>query len=293
MTEARSRILFPLVLSGGLLGLYAFLEQQAVRTPRYEAFGENVFGAGHRWLLFLALVPLIVVTVRAVDALAFDIALSRRKSVAAPRLLRDMVALVLYFLLFSWATSTLFQYRLTNLLTATTVVAAVVGLALQETLGNLFSGIALHLEDTFEVGDVIKSGEFMGVVEGLNWRATRIRAFAGNNVVVLPNSVLARERLEVFPRRNLNARVLQVSVDGETTPADAMPLLTEAASNIEGVSQEMPCFARVQSFGRSSITYEIKYFTREYEHRDRIDADVRKAIWYALRGKASTDRQPQ
>ena len=151
MTEARSRILFPLVLSGGLLGLYAFLQQQAMRSRRYGAVGEAVFGAGHRWLLFIALVPLIVVTVRVVDAIAFDIALSRRNRVAAPRLLRDMVGLVLYFLLLSWATSTLFQYRLTSLLTATTVVAAVVGLALQETLGNLFSGIALHLEDTASI----------------------------------------------------------------------------------------------------------------------------------------------
>lgn len=214
MTEARSRILYPLVLSGGLLGLYAFLQQEVIRSRRAGTVSEALFGAGHRWLLFIAIVPLIVVAVRAVDALAFDVALSRRKMVAAPRLLRDMVALVLYFLLFSWATSTLFQYRLTNLLTATTVVAAVVGLALQETLGNLFSGI------------------------------------------------------EVYPRRNLNPRVVQVTVDGDTPPADAMPVLTEATSKIEGVSQE-------------------------YEHRDRMDADVRKAIWYALRGKASTDRQPQ
>jgi len=45
---------------------------------------------------------------------------------------------------------------------------------------------------------------------------------------------------------------------------------------------ERPPFARVGSFGDSAVIYEIKYFSRDYGLRDRIDADVRKAVWYAL-----------
>jgi len=44
----------------------------------------------------------------------------------------------------------------------------------------------------------------------------------------------------------------------------------------------MPCFARVGAFADSAVVYEIKYFTRDYSMRDRIDADIRKAVWYAL-----------
>src|SRR5205085_5789289 len=108
--------------------------------------------------------------------------------------------------------------RITALLATGTVVAAVLGLALQETLGNLFAGIALHLEDSFEIGDVIKSGDFIGVVEGVRWRGTRIRTF-NNNFVIIPNSSLAREKLEIFPSQNLNARVLPISVDYHIPPA--------------------------------------------------------------------------
>src|SRR2546430_6280210 len=50
------------------------------------------------------------------------------------------------------------------------------------------------------------------ILEGVSWRATRIRGF-NNQTIVLPNSVIARERLEVYPRNNLNARVLPVSID--------------------------------------------------------------------------------
>ena len=45
----------------------------------------------------------------------------------------------------------------------------------------------------------------------------------------------------------------------------------------------MPCFARVATFGESSVTYDVKYFVRDYSQRDRIDADIRKALWYAMR----------
>ena len=282
MTEARSRVLFPLVLSVALFASYFLIRAQPIKFGRYGDVREVIFGIEYRGLLFVAVVPLIVVAVRIFDALAFDI-VSRRRNLAAPRLLRDIIGLTLYFLLISWAVSILFDYSLAKWLAATTVVAAVLALALQETLGNLCAGIALHLEDSFEVGDVIRSGEFIGVVEGLSWRATRVRSFSGNSVVILPNAVLTRERLEVFPRRNLNARIIEVKVAATSAPADVIPLLTRAASDVEGVSAEMPCIARISALGQSEITYELKYFTREFEQRDRIDADVKKAIWYALR----------
>jgi len=67
------------------------------------------------------------------------------------------------------------------------------------------------------------------------------------------------------------------------SPAKAIDVLTQAASHVEGVSREMPCFARIGGFGDSAINYEIKYFMRDFSLRDRIDADIRRAIWYAMR----------
>ena len=53
----------------------------------------------------------------------------------------------------------------------------------------------------------------------MRWRGTRLRTF-NNNIVIVPNSVLARERLEVFPRNNLNARVLQIGIDYQRAAGD-------------------------------------------------------------------------
>jgi CRP-like cAMP-binding protein len=193
--------------------------------------------------------------------------------------------------LLAWAIWTIFNYKITALLATGTVVAAILGLALQETLGNLFSGMALHVDDSFEPGDVIRTGEYFGVVEAVRWRGTRLRTF-NNNLVIIPNSMLARERLEIYPRNNLNARILQIGIDYNVPPATVLNVLVQAASNIEGVSHDIPAFARVGGFGDSAVTYEIKYHMRDYSQRDRIDADIRKAVWYALRRNGITIPYP-
>jgi branched-chain amino acid transport system substrate-binding protein len=118
-------------------------------------------------------------------------------------------------------------------------------------------------------------------VESVTWRDTKIRGF-NNQLIVLPNSVIARERLEIFPRNNLNGRVMQIGVDYHVAPAAVIGVLTQAAAHVEGIARERPPFARVASFGDSAVIYDIKYFARDYALRDRIDADVRKAVWYAL-----------
>lgn len=274
----RARLLMPLLLAIALLAVY-FVEhthQQWVERLQLDARRVDAV------LLFLALLPLILFAVRALDLVAFDVLASRRTTVRAPMLLRELVSIALFLILLAWAMWQVFDYKLTAFLATGTVLAAVLGLALQETLGNLFAGIALHLEDSFEVGDVIRSGEYFGVVEAMRWRGTRLRTF-NNNVVIVPNSLLARERVEVFPKRTLNGRVLQFGIDYNIPPAEVIEVLTRAASNVDGVAREMPAFARVAAFGDSSITYEVKYFTYEYVQRERIDADIRKAVWYALR----------
>jgi small-conductance mechanosensitive channel/CRP-like cAMP-binding protein len=273
-----SRLFVPFVLGGILLAMYWILHE----NPALLRIAGVDAPPTLRILLFLACIPLTLFGVRAIDLLAFDLATSRRGRIAPPTLLREIVSIVLYALAFGSAVSFIFNRSVTAFLATGTVVAAVLGLALQETLGNLFAGIALHIENSFVPGDVVRSGEHFGIVEAVRWRGTRLRTF-NNNLIVVPNSVLARERLEIYPRNNFNARVLQINIDANAPPAHVIAILTQAASHIEGVVQEMPCIARVAAFGDAMLTYEVKYFTADYSQRDRIDADIRKAIWYALK----------
>ena len=73
----------------------------------------------------------------------------------------------------------------------TAVGAVIIGLALQDTLGNLFAGLAIQIEKPFRVGHWVHDWRPDGLVSEITWRATKIRTKAGNFVIV-PNSVLAR-----------------------------------------------------------------------------------------------------
>ena len=271
--------LVPLILSAFFFGVLVLLNYYARELHAYRDVLLVLFGKDDGRLHFLALVALIVFVVRVVEAFTFDVVLSRRRD--APQLLRQIVAIVLYMVLFAGALKLVFDYDIKAALTGGAVLAAVIGLALQDTLGNLFSGIALHMEGAFDVGDVVHSGDYIGVVESVSWRAARMRGF-NNQIIVLPNSVIARERLEVFPRGQLNARVLQLGIDYNVPPATVIGIVSQAAAHVEGVARELPCFARVASFADSSVIYEVKYHTRDYAQLQRIDSDIRKAIWYAL-----------
>jgi len=270
----------PLILSAILFGAFfalGYFPKKPLKLGVYGDIHEPLSNALH----FLAWITLIIFVVRVVDAFIFDVVVSRRRNVVAPQLLRQIVAIVLYGVLFASAFKAVLKVDVTPALTGGAVVAAVIGLALQETLGNLFSGIAVHMEGAFGVGDVLHSGDYVGVVESVSWRATRMRGF-NNQILVLPNSVIARERLEVFPHGNLNARILQLGIDYNVAPATVIEIVSQAAAHVDGVARELPCFTRVGAFADSSVIYEIKYHTRDYAKRDRIDADIRKAVWYAL-----------
>jgi CRP-like cAMP-binding protein len=66
-------------------------------------------------------------------------------------------------------------------------------------------------------------------------------------------------------------------------PAEVIRILAKAVSHIAHVATDTPPIARVGGFGESGIIYEVKYWTREYHLRDSIDAEIRRAIWYAFR----------
>ncbi len=89
-------------------------------------------------------------------------------------------------------------FNVTNLLATSAVLTIVIGLALQSTLGNLFSGLALELDRPVRVGDYLRRSPVEGTIEGLTWRSIFLRASNGS-IIVVPNSGLSANQVEVFP----------------------------------------------------------------------------------------------
>jgi len=235
------------------------------------------------WLILLSLV--VYLGIRVVNALLFDFAFRVRRGYEAPTLVRNIFTLIVFAILFVLIFNRVyFEVNIGALFTTSAIFGVIIGLALQDTLGNFFSGISLHADRPFQVGDVIALGpqKITGVVEGITWRAIKLRTF-GNNIALVSNSVAAKEAIEVFPRGNLNARLVYFSTLYTDSPAKTIHIVREAVREAENVSPKIAPVVRIRTLGESSIEWEVKYWPEDYAKYNDTDALVRERIWYAFR----------
>ncbi len=167
---------------------------------------------------------------------------------------------------------------------ATTAVGAVViGFALQDTLGNLFAGLAIQIEKPFRVGHWVTIGGKDGLVSEITWRATKIRTKAGNFVVV-PNSVLSRDTITNYSEPTRETR-LEVQVEvGYDVPANRVKSVIMTALRGEpliAASPEPEVLAF--EFAPSAILYHVRVWTTDFAIDERVRDHVRTRIYYAFR----------
>ena len=208
-----------------------------------------------------------------------------RRGFDAPTLVRNVFSIVAFSLLFLL----IFTFEFPNanlgaLFTTSAIFGVILGLALQDTLGNFFAGISLQADRPFQVGDVITVGtqRHTGVVEEISWRAIKIRTFQ-NHVVLINNSGAAKEPIEVCPRDNLNARLVFFNTLYTDSPAKTIHVVREAVRETDNVSARVTPIVRIRNLGDYGVEYECKYWLEDYAKYNDTDALIRQRIWYAFR----------
>ena len=279
-------LLFIYLLYGFEGGLLSYLRSHVTHRAQPETIISVL-----KLILLAALAYLIV---RALRALLFNLIFRLKRGYEAPTLARNIFSIAAFTIFFLLIFSELFpQVNLGALFTTSAIFGVILGLALQDTLGNFFAGISLHADRPFQVGDVISVGQqrLTGVVEGITWRAVKIRTFQ-NHIVLLSNSSVAKEAIEVCPRTNLNARLVYFNTLYTDSPAKAIHIVREAVREADNVSQKITPIVRIRNLGESGIEYEIKYWLEDYARYNDTDALVRQRVWYAFRRAGLTFNFP-
>ena len=238
---------------------------------------------GQNWGALAIGIAAVLVVTRFLDYLLFDVAFRLRRQTVAPALLRQLVSLVVFCVAVSFVVKAILpDVNLGGILTTSAIITAVIGLALQDTLGNLFSGLALHLEKSVRVGDMMRAGETYGTVEQLSWRAMKLRTMDGN-ILLVPNSVAGRERLEIYPRPGLPvARFLRIGLEYDASPVLVRETLESAIRGVAGIARHPARKAYMKSFEPYSVVYELRYWLEDYGNYLEIDSIVRERVWYAV-----------
>lgn len=144
------------------------------------------------------------VSLRAMRIAANEFFFMHSKKEGVPLLLINVISLIFSLLLASWILTEVFNVQLSSILATSAVLTIVLGLALQDTLGNLFAAISLQIDKPFELGDWIElqngNEKISGQVKELSWRATVLTAFT-DETVVIPNRMIAQWKILNFSAR--------------------------------------------------------------------------------------------
>ncbi len=198
------------------------------------------------------------------NVLVFENAAKESWRSRAPKLFQDLIRLLLVVIGAAIVLSVVWRQDLGGLIAALGVGSIVLGLALQETLGNLMSGIALFFERPFSVGDWISVGGKSGQVVQISWRSVHLRT-AERNLLVLPNSALGRETITNYSQPTDQQMLrLSFSFGLDAPPNRVKAMLVDVAREIALIIQ-----ATGTARGRMRSTRRPHPLRSAREHRAR------------------------
>ena len=206
-----------------------------------------------------------------------------RRGRVTPKIMVEVVDAVLYLVAITVVLRVTLKVDIGALLATPAILSLVFGLALQETLGNLFAGLSLQAEPPFAVGDWISVGSHMGRVVQTTWRQTRIIT-ARHESVTIPNSAVAKEHVINYSRAAEGiARDLFVEVDCESPPNAVKAACLDVLASHPRIRQNPRPLFRLNKWDDAGIQYQIRYFTDQFEDVDGLADELLTTLWYRLR----------
>jgi small-conductance mechanosensitive channel len=155
-----------------------------------------------------------------------------------------------------------FGLSLQGVLATSGIIAIVLGLALQSTLGDVFSGLSLSIEKPYRIGDeILLEGGAGGEVIQMNWRSTHLKNGA-NDVVIVPNSSIAKMRIQNHSAGSRRyGETLTVLVDSRNDPELTLEILKQAALACPSILEHPAPSADATEFRGDRISYDISFST--------------------------------
>lgn len=160
---------------------------------------------------------------------------------------------------------------MTGLLAGAGFMGIVIGLAAQETLGNVISGILMMFSRPFEIGDWIELGDYSGIVEDISVINTRLETFDGE-VVSVPNQMVSSSAINNISRRGKYRVKRSVGIDYEADPVKAREIAEEELENYDLIADDPAPRAMVEELGDSSVNLTLLFWIDDPTPRKRRQA---------------------
>ena len=159
-----------------------------------------------------------------------------------------------------------------------------VGLGLQRTVSNLFSGIVLLLDKSIKPGDVIEVGGTYGWVTSLGARYVSVETRDGTEFLI-PNEDIITNQVVNWSHKSDRVRLkVPVRVPHDSDLDQALVLMREAASYPERVLAVPAPNALIMAFGESAIELELRFWIKDAQNGvHNVKSQVLYEIWRLFR----------
>ena len=158
-----------------------------------------------------------------------------------------------------------------------------IGFGLQTIVNNFISGIILLTEQPVQVGDAIAMGEIVGEIQRIGIRSSTVRTWQGAEVII-PNADLISQQVTNWTRSDRRRRVeIDVGVAYGTNPHRVLEILLGVVGEVEGILEEPSPNIIFVGFGESSLDFQVRAWTDEFDQFTRVKSSLGICIVDALK----------
>jgi potassium efflux system protein len=168
-----------------------------------------------------------------------------------------------------------------------------IGFGLQSVVNNFVSGLILLFERPVHVGDMVEIGDLLGYVRRIGIRASTVHTRQGADIVV-PNSQFITEKVTNWTLSDKLRRIdFPVGVNYSAAPKEVIKVLESVASAHPDVLRDPPPKALFTGYGDSSLNFELRAWTAEFENWQRVSSDLAVAMYDAVHAAGMSFPFPQ
>lgn len=212
--------------------------------------------------------------------------LVQRQKVPVSRIVHDTIRFVIIGLFVVFFLRGVLHWNLAAILTPSAILTAIIGLALQDTIGNFIAGLLIQVEKPFEINDWIEIEGQQGQVRELNWRYTKVETL-DRYYMIVPNSKIATQKVVNYskPTPTVN-EYLSIGVSYDIPPLKVKRAIEAILNSNPNIVKDDQEGVFLHEYADSSIVYKIKYAIRDFSIHRQVRDEVYSAIWYQFRKQA-------
>lgn len=237
------------------------------------------------WLGALALPAILLFAIEALRLAVVDVVIASKRGTPIPKILKDILFGLLYLTAALVCLGSVFKVDVAPFLTTSAILSVVIGLALQDTLGNLFAGVAINLDRPFSIGDWVEVDGQKGQIHEITWRATKILT-RQHQMIVMPNSQIAKARIVNFDSpTGTYGEVIELRASLHVPPNQIRDAVFEVASQIPEIRQTPAPEVNVLTYSESALLYRVIVWIDDAARAVPLRGALLEGLWFHFKRK--------